>query len=305
MFDVFTEEVEVLIKDGIANLYWYKGDLHKAWLRSGVPNAVKERILRLRTDDGQELTKRKQMDSLYERLRSGEYDRRLEVSRNFVRILIEQDGFTPQNEKHRIEVAERCALKLREIIRRQDADREYRESIRTSAAKATRETYDSKLAELRIGFAEAHELEPQKKGYALESIFIELMRISGIPVEEPFRLVGEQIDGAIKYDGHYYLIELKWTGDKSEPKEIGHFYYKVEGKLQARGLFVSMNGFTEGAITTLPKGKELKILLLDGQHLANIIFGMYRFQELLEHAIRQASLKGEIYCTHNLGTSTA
>lgn len=305
MFDVFTEEVEVLIKDGIANLYWYKGDLHKAWLRSGVPNAVKEHILRLRTDDGQELTKRKQMDSLYERLRSGEYDRRLEVSRNFVRILIEQDGFTPQNEKHRIEVAERCALKLREIIRRQDADREYRESIRTSAAKATRETYDSKLAELRIGFAEAHELEPQKKGYALESIFIELMRISGIPVEEPFRLVGEQIDGAIKYDGHYYLIELKWTGDKSEPKEIGHFYYKVEGELQARGLFVSMNGFTEGAITTLPKGKELKILLLDGQHLANVIFGMYRFQELLEHAIRQASLKGEIYCAHNLGTSTA
>jgi hypothetical protein len=37
----------------------------------------------------------------------------------------------------------------------------------------------------------------------------------------------------------------------------------------------------------------LKILLLDGQHLANVIYGMYRFQELLEHAIRQAFLKGE------------
>ena len=37
MFDVFTERIEVLIKDGMANLYWYKGDLHKAWLRSGVP----------------------------------------------------------------------------------------------------------------------------------------------------------------------------------------------------------------------------------------------------------------------------
>lgn len=300
MLDVFTEEVEVLIKDGIANLYWYKGDLHKAWLRSGVLPTARDEILRLKTNDGQELSKRRQMDELYERLRTGEYERRLEVSRNFVRILIEQTIFTPQSEKHRIEVAERSSLKLRELIRRQDADREYKETIRTSAAKATRETYDSKLSELRTKFAEAHDLEPQKRGYALESIFTDLMRLSGIPVEEPFRIVGEQLDGAIKYDGHYYLLELKWTEGKSDPKEIGHFFYKVEGKMQARGLFVSMSGFTEGAIATLPKGKDLKILLLDGNHFANVIYGMYKFQELLEHAIRQASLKGEIYCAHNL-----
>jgi hypothetical protein len=302
VFDVFTEEVEVLIKDGMANLYWYKGDLHKAWLRSGVPISVKDEILRIRNDEGQELTKRRQMDALYERLRTDEYDRRLEVSRNFVRILVEQQGFTPQDQRHRVEVAERSALKLRELIRRQEAEREYRESIRASAAKATRETYDAKLGELRVKFGEAHELDPQKKGYALESIFTELMRISGIPVEEPFRIAGEQIDGAIKYDGHYYLLELKWTATKADPKEIGHFYFKVEGKMGARGLFISMNGFTEGAVSTLPRGKDLRILLLDGQHIANVVYGMYKFQELLEHAIRQASLRGEIYCGHNLGT---
>jgi Restriction endonuclease len=305
MFDVFTEEVEVLIKDGLANLYRYKGDLHKAWLRSGVPLSVRDQILLLRTEEQQALTKRQQMDALYERLRTGEYDRRLEVSRNFVRILIEQATFTPQDRKHRIEVAERSALKLRELVRRQDSEREHREATRARTAKATRDTYDSRLEALRLKFAEAHDLEPRKRGYALESIFKELMQISGIPVEEPFRIVGEQLDGAIKYDGHYYLLELKWTADKTDPKEIGHFYYKVEGKMQARGIFVSMNGFTDGAIATLPKGKDLKVLLLDGQHLANVIYGMYRFQELLEHAIRQASLMSEIYCTHNIRTSEA
>jgi hypothetical protein len=94
-----------------------------------------------------------------------------------------------------------------------------------------------------------------------------------------------------------------------------------------------MNGFTEGSIETLPKGKNLKVLLLDGNHFANVIYGHYNFQELLEHAIvparvirtldnsrpailcnkgmgqcldhndhtdiRQASLRGEIYCGHN------
>ncbi|MBS0496378.1 MAG: restriction endonuclease [Proteobacteria bacterium] len=299
MFDVFTEEIEILVKDGIANLYWYKGDLHKAWLRSGVVNSVKDEIIRLKSDDGQEFSKRRQMDFLYERLRNGEYNRRLEVSRNFVRILIEQKTFTPQNEKHRIEVAERCALKLREILRQQQEDQEYLDSIRTSAAKATKETYDSKLGELREKFAEAHELSPQKKGYALEKLFTELMRISGIPVEEPFRIEGEQFDGAIKYDGHFYLVELKWTAEKTEPKEVGHFFFKVDGKLEARGLFIAMNGFSDGTISTLPMGKKLKVMLLDGNHLANVIYGHYKFQELLEHAIRQASLRGEIYCAHN------
>lgn len=300
MFDVFTEEIEILVKDGIANLYWFKADLHKAWLRSGVSEAIRDEIVRIRTDDGQELSKRRQMDALYEKLRIGEYNRRLEVSRNFVRILIEQKSFTPQSEKHRVEVAERCSLKLREIIRQQEKDSEVRASIRLKVEKAKKDTYDSKLYELSLKFSKAHDLPPQKKGYELEALFTELMHISAISVEEPFRIEGEQLDGAIKYDGHYYLLELKWTANKSDPKEMGHFFYKVEGKLEARGIFISMSGFTQGVISSLPKGKTLKVLLLDGNHLANVIFGHYRFEELLEHSIRQASLKGEIYCAHNI-----
>lgn len=126
------------------------------------------------------------------------------------------------------------------------------------------------------------------------------MRISYIVVEEPFRIKGEQIDGGIKYDGHYYLIELKWTESKVGPDEIGNFFYKVEGKLEGRGIIISMNGYTSGVLESLPRGKNLKILLLDGNHLANVIFGQYTFQELLEHAISQASLKANLYCAHDI-----
>jgi len=300
MFDVFNEEIEVLIKDGVSNLYWYKGDLHKALLRAGVPVAEKDRISRLCDQDGKPATKRKQMDALYDSLRSGDFNRRLEISRNLVRILVEQNIFTPQDPKHRIEIAERCSLKLKEIVRKQNEDREYRDVIRTKAAAATKETYESKLSELRQLFHESHELEGQGKGYALERIFQELMRISGIPVEEPFKVTGEQLDGAIKYDGHYYLVELKWTKEQAPPKEISHFYFKVEGKYQARGIFISMNGFTPGAISTSSAGKEIRALLLDGVHISNVISDVYKFQELLEHAIRQATLKGMVMCSHDL-----
>lgn len=300
MLDVFTEEVEVLIKDGVANLYWYKSDLHKAWVRSGVSIEIKNNIAASKGDQNRDLSKREQMDMLYEKLRTGDYNRRLEISRNFVRILIDQKGFAPQSEKHRIEVAERCSLKLRIMIDEQEKNRQYKDSIRASAEKATRDTFESKLADLRVKFSDSHSLAPQKKGYLLEEIFNDLMLISGTPVEEPFKIDGEQFDGAIKYDGNFYLIELKWTESKSDPKEISHFYYKVDGKMQARGIFISMNGFTPGVMSTLPKGKELKVLLMDGTHIANSIYGLYKFQELLEHAIKQASLKGDIYCSHNL-----
>jgi hypothetical protein len=135
MFDVFTEEIEVTIKDGLANLYWYKGDLHKAWQRSGVNADLCNEISNIRDEVGKTLSKRKQMDVLYQRLRGGDFSRRLEISRNFVRALIEQETFVPQDERHRIEVAERAALKLKDIIVRQDKERENRESIRARVQK--------------------------------------------------------------------------------------------------------------------------------------------------------------------------
>ena len=300
MFDVFTEEIEVLLKDGIANLYWFKRDLYKAWLRSGVPQNVADRISNSSDSEGRKLTKRMQMDQLYNELREGDYNRRLEVSRNFVRLLIEHRNFTPQDEKHRIEKAEHCALKLKEVIREQEVQKEYKDSIRRKAAKASVENYQSQLLEIRDDFQHYNELKPQERGYALEKLFPKLMTISGIPVQTPFKIVGEQIDGGIKYDGHYYLIELKWTKDNVGPKDIGSFYFKVDGKLDQRGIIISMNGYSDGVIESLPRGKEIKVILLDGVHLSNVIFGLYTFQELLEHCISCAAFKSELYCSHDI-----
>lgn len=189
MFDVFTEEIEVAIKDGIANLYWYRGDLKKCWLRSGVLIDLADRIYLEKSADGNDISKRVMMDRLYAELRNGDFNRRLEVSRNFVRVLIEHRSFVPQSDKHRIEIAERSALKLKEIMHLQRADREYRESIQRRANEAKKEDYDSLLAKIREKFVSLMELSGQQRGYALEHLFVELMQASGIPVEEPFRLM--------------------------------------------------------------------------------------------------------------------
>jgi len=61
-----------------------------------------------------------------------------------------------------------------------------------------------------------------------------------------------------------------------------------------------MAGFTEGVLERLPHGKALKVILLDGIHLTNVIYGLYTFQELLEHSISHAAYKSEVYPPHTI-----
>jgi hypothetical protein len=296
MFDVFTDEIEVLIKDGLANLYWFKGDLHKAWLTSKVDARVVSEIKAMRTTEGKPLTKREQMDALYERMRTLNYNRRLEISRNFARILIEQQQFVAQDRGHQVHRAQLAALRLRELCDKQSKEQEVKQARSVPRA----ETYDQKREKLQSRFMDIQSLSPQQKGYALEKLFADLMEAAGIPVEKPFNNLGEQLDGAIKYEGRYYLIELKWTADQTDPVQLRNFYVKLLGKPDGRGIFLSMSGFTNGAVQTLPHGKEINMILLDGVHLSNVLFGHYTFEELLDHAIKTVSLKGQIYCPHAL-----
>lgn len=300
MIDVFNEQIEVLIKDGISNLYWFKGDLKKSFYRANVPANITNQIFGIKYN-GKTLTKREMLDKLYESIRNQEYNRRLEISRNFVRILVEHKNFVPQDNNHRIEKAERVSLKLKEIVNDQHKQEEYRNKIKTKAKKATTRNFEEELMNLREKFLEVEKItNKQKRGIEFEKFFTDFMKANQIPVEVPFRVVGEQIDGAIKYDGHYYLLELKWQKNKSNQAEIASLFMKAEGKLEARGIFIAMEGFSSECLESLPKGKNLKVLLLDGVHLTSVIFGNYTFSELMEHSISQASLKGEIYCSHNI-----
>lgn len=300
MFDVFDIEIETVIKDGLSHLYWFKADMHKAWLVSKVSQSIIDDIKLQVNAEGKKLSKREQMDALYVRLRRGDYNRRLEVSRNFARLLIEQKDFVAQDTGHQVHRAQLASLKLKELHAKQCEEQERKQTIREKTVTSVDDSYEVRLDRLRDHFFAAHSLTPQEKGYELERIFTQLMIISNITVVEPFRIVGEQFDGAIKYDGRFYLIELKWTAAKSDPSQVGHFFYKISGKMDGRGLFISMSGFTDGVTSTLPHGKDLNMMLLDGVHLTSVLTGQYTFKQLLDHSIKSIALEGKIYCSHNL-----
>ncbi|ABB74995.1 Restriction endonuclease [Nitrosospira multiformis ATCC 25196] len=103
-----------------------------------------------------------------------------------------------------------------------------------------------------------------RRGYALEEILQSLSKLYALEVTEPYRINGEQIDGAIKYDGEHYIIEAKWQDKASSNEAVYQFAGKIEGKMYGRGLFISIHGFSENVINSLVTGKAIKTVFVDG-----------------------------------------
>jgi hypothetical protein len=59
---------------------------------------------------------------------------------------------------------------------------------------------------------------------------------------------GEQIDGAVKFEGEHYLLEAKWHDKSAANEPVYQFAGKVEGKMYGRGIFVSVHGFSNEVV---------------------------------------------------------
>jgi hypothetical protein len=192
--------------------------------------------------------------------------------------------------------ADRCLAHLRQLQEIRDArivaDREKRAAAAAASARPTTE-----LPELLREFLSLHSgsLPPAKRGYALERILRDLARLAQLQVTDPFRVIGEQIDGAVKYDGEHYVIEAKWEKAPSNNEAVYQFAGKVEGKMYGRGLFISVQGFTQNVVDSLVRGKALRTIFVDGEDLVLTLEGHITLAQLLDFKVKAAQTRGLIY----------
>lgn len=97
--------------------------------------------------------------------------------------------------------------------------------------------------------------EPQKRGKQLEGVLNDLFRAHGILVREDFKrqdptgnIVVEQIDGVIEFEGHIYLVEMKWLKSPVGVDDLGAHMMRLFARADARGIFISNSDFTSSAI---------------------------------------------------------
>ena len=123
---------------------------------------------------------------------------------------------------------------------------------------------------------------PQERGYKFQNILLGTASLDGLDVTEPFK-------------GEHYIIEAKWQDKSIASEALYHFAYKVEGKMYGRGLFISVNSFSNESVAALKMGKVLRTILLDGADLIYVLEGLTTLSKVLDAKVKAAQTEGRIY----------
>jgi hypothetical protein len=133
-------------------------------------------------------------------------------------------------------------------------------------------------------------------GLSLERLLHSLFSTFNLHPTQPFRVIGEQIDGAFVLDSEHYLLEAKWEFKKLPEADLLVFRGKVEGKsAMTRGLFISINGFSQDAIAAIVTGKQPNFIMMDGAHLFRVLDGSVALDDLLRRMIGALARTGRPY----------
>lgn len=298
----FPEDIKFAMRDCILKLLWAKGDIVSFFKNNSCTASDINAI-----GDQSTLSRVAIVGTMFDHL-SAKPDHGLGQFRAMLQSLIGWNHFDPyyfdKLKKLNRGEAERAIAHLKQLqeirdhkLQEQRKERERKEA----AAKSPKVT----LPELKAKFIALlqGEVTGAKRGYALEEILQELAKLSSLETTEPFRVNGEQIDGAIKYDGEHYLVEAKWQDKAASNEGVYQFAGKIEGKMYGRGVFVSIHGFSEHVVSSLVAGKAIKTIFVDGGDLIVALEGIIGFAEMLDSKIKSAQTKGLIYIDAITGKS--
>ena len=290
----FPSDIKVGMRDCILKLLWPKDDIVQFFSDNGCTRADIKSL-----GDHKELQRYKIVDSMFNHLTT-KPDGGLGPFRSMLQSLIGWSSFDPYYfdnlKKLNRADAERAITHLKQL--QEIRDHKIQEERKIRAAKAAvlqtpKQTLYA-LKEQYIGLLQGS-CSPSRRGYELENVLQELGKLSNLEITEPYRVKGEQIDGAIKFEGEHYLVEAKWQDKASANEPVYQFASKIEGKLYGRGVFISVNGFSENVVNSLVHGKAIKTIFVDGGDLIMVLEGFQTFSEMLDKKIKAAQTRGEIY----------
>ncbi|MFI1252888.1 restriction endonuclease [Streptomyces netropsis] len=136
--------------------------------------------------------------------------------------------------------------------------------------------FAGKLTALEKQFLELGQMtDRQKAGLLLEPFLGELFALFDLDPRLSYKLESEQIDRALSFGTDDYIVEAKWCKGSVEVEDFDKFDAKVRRKgKNALGLFVSVNGFTAGALREYDK--RTSFLTVDGGDLMVRARGAHR-----------------------------
>lgn len=151
---------------------------------------------------------------------------------------------------------------------------------------------------LRDELLDLNKMPPHSRGYAFEKFLKRLFEFYNLKPREPFRNVGEQIDGSFELNGHVYLLEAKWNSQLTGQADL----LVLEGKLSskavwARRLFVSYTGFSEDGLRAFGSGR--RSICVSGEDIWTMLDRRLPFDQVIDRKQRKAAETGATYIRLN------
>jgi RNA-directed DNA polymerase len=137
-----------------------------------------------------------------------------------------------------------------------------------------------------------------ERGLILEKLMEKLFLINNFEIIGSFRRNnnGEQIDGACKYDAHYYLIECKWQSQLSSTGDTDHLAMKVNrSTTNTMGLFISVNGWSTYVHDLLLKNPNKNVILMNGSDIEYVLKERVDLLELMQAKTKHLHVYAEPY----------
>lgn len=173
--------------------------------------------------------------------------------------------------------------------KRERLQRELRQRTQRDAA---RRSHDTVLRGLHDAFLAMHEMtDKHERGRRFERFLNALFELHDLNPRAAYNLPHEQIDGAFTFDTDDYLLEARWWNSPMQPADVHPFKVKVESKARhTLGLFISINGFTAGAVELYSQATPL--IFMDGADLVPVLEARIALPEVLLRKRRHAAETG-------------
>jgi len=176
------------------------------------------------------------------------------------------------------------------------------EALAQEKLKATERTKRAQeLEQLKRDFFALHENDDrQQAGLQLEKVLNHLFLLHDLSPREPFKVIGEQIDGSFLLDHEVYLLEAKWTQNPTREADLLVFRGKIEGKSKyTRGIFVTVNGVSKEASISITQGKQPNFFVVDGYDITMLLEDNIELAEFLRIRQRLLAEEGRVIVPFN------
>lgn len=295
-------EAKRLAIEAIATLVNIKSTMADLILRpAGIPSEIYRSLLYRRDEStGRPLSKRQIAPLTIEAVEglpdgSGIVRRIVEITAGWSSFHLAQDEFaaraTVQKAREllgQIELMEEREAKQRELARKEELAR--LERSRVELIRKHSELLLMMFDDLAVS------QDPQRRGYLLQDLLNRIFDLHEIPVVRSFtRNEGaEQIDGAFKLEGWFYIVECRWRDRLADIRQLDGLKGQVDRSgRQTMGLFFSTEGWSENVPKLLKQNPEKGIILMDGYDLRAVLDGTADLRDFLLAKVAHLNLYAE------------